>query len=355
MITVDTPQVPCPVCLSRVVLNLGELWVREDGTHRPLRIPSGLNAVQQSRIMRDAQVRCPNRTDEVPEHYLPYGYVTREPLVIALVGAPRSGKTHFLTSLIRTVDNEPLHDFGLYTTPLDNSRYDQFIATKIRRVFEDGELLDRTGENVWDFEVGLLVDQARGGRSRGRAVAFFDVAGDDLSGMNRAQKRVFLEGADGYVFVIDGDQLARGVPDSSFTTVLGLLDGDRKRASAATLVLSKADRFRFDHPVDRWLRAGPPTASPEEIERESRDLFAHIRRYRHADLWLRPWFEFDRSSIHAVSATGAPERPPDPSGAEQSPARYARPVRPQRVLQPFVSLLAMTGVIDTDGAGRVGR
>ncbi|MFI6577947.1 hypothetical protein ACIBFB_19325 [Nocardiopsis sp. NPDC050513] len=340
----DGPATRCPVCLSRVGLDRDDLWVWEDGEYRELWMPEDAPPDLRARWLRGAHVRCPNHGSRLPVHYLPHRYVDSDPVVVAIIGAPRSGKTHLLASVIGAVQAQGLDGFGLLATALDTGRYERFLNTRVRPLFDRGQILDRTAENIWEFEVGLLVTDQDAPDGQPRAVAFFDVAGDELSVLSQAENKVFLDAADAFVFVVDAEQLARGVPDAAFSAILNLVPNSRDKA--AVLVLSKADRFRFEPPVDRWLRAGPPDADPARIEAETRDLYAFVTRFDEADGWLRPWAEFGRSAIHAVSATGGPDAP--------GQKLFARPVRPQRVLSPFVTLMAMTGVIGSDEARRVG-
>ncbi|CAM3951235.1 hypothetical protein GCM10009799_09290 [Nocardiopsis rhodophaea] len=340
--------VRCPVCLSRVSLDFDKLWEWVDGRHQPLDIPEQATEEQRARRLRRAQVRCPNLGQDFPEHFLPYQYVDSDPVVIGLIGASMSGKTHLLASMIAAVQDDGLDRYGLSVTPLDIARYERFINTKVRPLFERGEVLARTSDNVWEFEVGLMVSDRDGPPSAPqRAVAFFDVSGGELSALSPAERRVFLDAVDAFVFVVDADQLDGGVPDAAFSTILSLVQN--KQDKAALLILTKADRFRFGYPVDRWLRDGPPSPDLDaaEIEAESREIYTFVERYDKAGGWLRPYFEFGRSAMHAASATGGPCAP--------GQRHFARPVRPQRVLRSFLTLMALTGVIDSDEARKVGR
>lgn len=327
------------MCLSRVTLDTRQLWVWDVGkaTYQRLDLPTALTPEQERRSLRRAKVRCPNVTDERPEHYLPYHYVTQaqDPVVIAMVGAPRSGKTHLLAAMIGRIQEEGLRSFGLSVSPLDVGEYERFISTEARPLLEDDAVLRRTNPDVWEFVVGLIVDDIEHEDSPPRAVIFFDVAGEDLATASKVDGLPFFEIVDGVVFVISPDELNSDESDDTFFSVLNLMP--HKDEKAAVLVLAKADQCRFEYPVDRWLREEKATLDPSQVWEESRDLYSYIVEEDKGAGYLRPWAEIGRTAIHAVSATGA-------ARGDEGSSRYPRPVRPRRALQPFLTLMAMTGV-----------
>ncbi|MES0836629.1 MULTISPECIES: TRAFAC clade GTPase domain-containing protein [Nocardiopsidaceae] len=339
----DAPRVLCPVCLSRVGPDSGELREWRDGEYRPLYVPDGATEHMRLRIMRTrAQVLCPNRGNEYPEHHLPYQYVNqrRDPVVVALVGAPRSGKTHLLASMVGAIQEQGLNRFGLSASPLDVNAYERFTNTRVRPLLGQGRVLARTNDDVWEFEVGLMVSDG----SDQRAVAFFDVAGEVMDTVGKVSRQAFFDKVDGFVFVVSPDDLEDDRADTTFSAVLDVVED--KQDKAAVVVVGKADVYRYEHPVDRWLRDGVCLDDASRIAAETEDLYAFIDRYDKGGSYLRPWTEFGRSAIHAVSATGGARLPDSPS--------YSRPVRPQRTLQPFLTLMAMTGVATAPGARGVG-
>jgi hypothetical protein len=341
------PTVRCPICLSMVTLDPELLWVLPaDGTdHQRLTIPPGATDDQRRRLLRRAKVLCPNRIDEYPEHHLPYRYVDQrsEPVVVALVGTPGSGKTHLLASMVGMFQQQGLERFGLSVSPLDVDEYELFTNTLVQPLLSGGQVLSRTNQDVWKFALGLMVDDTAAPDEPGRAVAFFDVSGERMTSAGHVAKQAFFERVDGFIFVISADDLENGRTDITFSTVLDLV-GD-KHDKAAVLVLGKSDHYRFEPVVDRWLREEDPWLSPSLILRETRDLYAFIDLHDKGNGYLRPWSEVGRAAIHAVSATGS---------ARLDETRYARPVRPRRVLQPFLTLMAMTGVKGGDGAQEIG-
>ena len=97
-------------------------------------------------------------------------------------------------------------------------------------------------------------------------------------------------------------------------------------------------------PADKWLRRGTEvTLDASLIHAESRDAFAYLHQ-QGAVASLGPFEVFSRCTLHFVSA----------SGGDVSVDKFARGVRPTRVMQPLVAILAMAGVISGPEAGKVG-
>jgi hypothetical protein len=112
----------------------------------------------------------------------------------------------------------------------------------------------------------------------------------------------------------------------------------------ASIALTKADRLRFEDPIDYWLRQ-PVDLTPSAVWAESRDIFAYLRS-RGGDSWLRPLLTCRTTTLHAVSATGGSSIPdPETDGDEVRKDIFPRGVAPQRVLGPLAVLLAMLGTL----------
>jgi hypothetical protein len=114
----------------------------------------------------------------------------------------------------------------------------------------------------------------------------------------------------------------------------------------AAIVLAKADTLRFEPVIARWLARQEETGelSSREFHEESRDVYAYLQA-RKGGSWLSPYHRFSRCTLHVVSATGS----------EIVGTTYSRGLRPRRVLQPLVAILAMAGVIGSPEADWVGR
>ena len=342
-------RIVCPVCLSR--LDWAELplwrWDGDQGRYLPLEIPERATAEQRARAERGASVRCPDPAGAMDgEHYLPVDYGRHgTPAVLAFIGTSKSGKSHLLTAMIGAIERGGLEDYGIRSRAIDHALHKTFLDERVRPLISDSKVLPPTKEGVVNFVDAFLIGEQNGAE---RTVALFDVAGGDLNSVHDAKR--FLEVADGLIFVADPTQFdVGGLGDETFNTVLGLLEssGRLPQAVSAAIVLNKADVVRFDDPVTRWLRHESTTVDAAELLRESADVFAFLHR-RSAQAWTLPYSKCAKATLHAASATGGA------GPSEGSGGVYPRGVTPQRVLRPFVALLAMTGVLTSQQAQKVG-
>jgi hypothetical protein len=282
----------------------------------------------------------------VGQHYLPVGYGRYgKPVVLGLVGASGSGKSHLLSAIIGEIERGTLEEYGITSRPLDLHLHKRFMQDKVGPLLHQSRILSPTPEGVVSFADALLI----GSRGHERPVAFFDVSGEELEYLHtNNDTRNFLEIVDGLIFVVDPTRLrSDGLGDGTFSSVLSILrTADRlpDQVSAA-IVLSKADLVRFKDPVTQWLRSDSWKLDPSEIVRESGDVYAYLY-YSGVSAWTRPYHECRKATLHVVSATGGP-----PAGAA---GMYPRGVAPRRVLAPLIALLAMTGVLPGEETQRVG-
>jgi hypothetical protein len=342
-------SVLCPICLDVYPWpHKAQLFEYKDGSYAPITPIAGPGTPQHKRMMRTAYLRCPNPSEDLDAHYLPALYATfNRPLVVGLVGGSTSGKSHLLASMIAAIETGGLQRYGLTVTPLDFRQHSSFINESVARL-RSGDRLGSTlaQENAISYADALLLASNQGTWP----VTFFDVAGGDLARHSGNATR-FLDGANALIFVIDPDQaLAQGqekaLTDPAFATVLGKLGGGGGQyvQVPTAVVMSKADRYRFRAPVGTWL-ARPPEqrVDAEAIRQESCDVYGFIHQHD-GGAWLRPFHECRRCTLHFASATGGDAVGP----------RYPRGVRPRRVLEPLVALLAMCQVISGPEAERVG-
>jgi len=347
-------MVRCPICLDT-------FWWPADGVLYEfkgldvvaLNLPPDLDKRKRADIERTAFLRCPNPSEDSGQHFLPAAYGSYEtPLVIGLVGSSLSGKSHLLAAMIAAIEAGELMKYGLVCRPVDFVLHDNYLETRARPFTQHGKRLDPTKEGLTTYADALLFTAPSG---KTWPVAFFDVAGGDLRQVGQAGR--FLAGAGGLIFVVnpslalgmstdeDPSPAVGGAPqsDDAFATVLGRLGGGERYLDVpAAIVLNKSDRLRFMPPVDLWLRRqGDGHVNAAQLRAESRDAYAFL--YRHgAQAWLRPFHECRSCTLHFVSATGA----------EAVRGSFPRGVRPMRVLEPLVALLAMTGII-TGGESRL--
>jgi hypothetical protein len=352
------PMVRCPICLDTFSWPANGVLYRFKGLEiEELDLPPDLDQRKRVDIERTAFLRCPNPSGDGGVHFLPAAYGSYEtPLVIGLVGETQSGKSHLLAAMIAAIEAGELMKYGLVCRPVDFVLHDNYLETRARPFTQDGSKLEPTREGLITYADALLITTPAG---KTWPVAFFDVAGGDLRQVGQPAR--FIAGAGGLIFVVnpsdalrmstDEDpprKLGRATPqsDDAFATVLGRLGGGERYLDVpAAIVLNKSDRLRFMPPVDVWLRRqGDGRLDAAQLRAESRDAYAFL--YQHgAKAWLRPFHECRRCTLHFVSATGA----------ELIGGGYPRGVRPMRVLEPLVALLAMAGVITGGDSESVGK
>ncbi|MEO3813187.1 hypothetical protein ABGB17_29650 [Sphaerisporangium sp. B11E5] len=354
----NDPRQPvrCPVCLDSFVWasdgsNLFELDP-DKFEYRPIDL-AGLRDPHKREVrLRSAFLLCPNPSNDVEPHYLPVLYGRyRKPLVIGLVGASRTGKTHLLAAMMGEIEAGGLGGHGLTAVPLDMIRHRRFYRQFVQPLYRGQRLGFTPPTDLPEFVDALVV--SRTGETGGHPVAFFDISGEQLAKVGRGER--FLAAADGLIFVVDPEQALRlpglaedvgALGDLAFSNVLDQLYRQETLLDVpAVIVVSKSDRLRFMRPADRWLAAATPGHLDAELIRmESRDVYAFLHQHG-AQGWLLPAARCRRATLHFASATGG----------RSTDERFPRGVRPQRVLNPLIAMLAMTGVIDGPEAKEVGR
>jgi hypothetical protein len=342
-------RVRCPTCADEFDWrDDGIVSLFDEATSRFVEVDvAAWEPVKRADALRRGYRRCPNPSADSPEHYLPAAYADyADPLVIGLVGMTLSGKTHLLAAMIRAIYSGGLQPFGLRHSALDFRRHDAFRRSYIQPL-ERGEALPGTGSDVFDAADGVLLR----GPGGARPVTFFDVAGEDLvrhDVQGRAAR--FLLAVNAVIFV-HAPEDGTGVPgeNEAFDLAVERIVAARKRAPvAASIVLTKSDRLRYVPPADRWLRRGDQARlDAADFRAESRDVFAYLHRTG-STAALNPFPEFPRCTLHFVSASGR-----DASSAGPD-SHFAGGIRPTRVLQPLIAILAMTGVLTGSEAEKVG-
>jgi hypothetical protein len=364
MTTSDSGRmVRCPTCMDEFHwIDTGAVWLYDDTKrqYEPIDI-SNLKPVKQAATRRDGYYLCPNPSGDAPEHYLPASYATYDdPLVVGLIGAPESGKTHLLTAMIRAAHAGGLAPYELTVSALDFLRHQEFHSKFIDR-FEKGLQLPGTESNVLEYADGLLL---RGASGLVRPVTFFDVAGEDLQRADSTGRGGrFLIGASAFIFVystedpLDLEERIKVKQNSlmqsgnrAFTLALERIRAVRTNAESAAIpaaiALTKADRLRYVTPADKWLRRGTEAELDASlIHAESHDVYAYLHQ-QGAAVSLAPFEVFSRCTLHFVSASGG--------DVSVGKSEFPRGVRPMRIIQPLVAILAMAGVITGPEAEKVG-
>ncbi|MFI6497920.1 hypothetical protein [Nonomuraea typhae] len=337
--------VPCPICASTLNWEEQDLYRydRVKGNYVPLTIPPTASPTQQAVVRRTAFVRCTDQDSADPgaAHYLPLAYGQHgTPSVYGFVGATNSGKTHLLIAMIAQMEKHGL-GFGLSHQAINLVGHQSLIDEQVSPFLNDSRVVEHTRPGT----IGLVdIFVVREGAGQARPVALFDVAGGDLLEIESARR--FLDVADGLIFVVNAAELGRDeLGDRTFGTVLELLQASGRLPELSTaIVLSKADLLRFDDPIALWLRQEDRVLDAESSLRESTDVYAYLQA-RHALAWSRPYRECRKATFHVASATGS-DLVVDKT--------FVRGVRPRRVLNPLISLMAMTGVLTSPEARKIG-
>ncbi len=351
-----TEHVLCPVCLDYITWQEAPLYERivREGRWAEVSLAGINNPVKRADRRRACYLRCPNPSKDTPEHHLPVTYRDHgDPVVVGLVGSHKAGKTHLLAAMIHEALNGGLDRYGLTVEPADEVQHKDFQTTQIERLLSGLEL-SGTREDITTFAEMLLI---RSGQES-RPVVFFDIAGEDFTSSLGGRRARFLLGATALMFVedlaqriaalrADGDAKAElGTGNPYFTAALSRIRGrPDMRDLPAVIVLTKSDQLRYQYPVDAWLRreAAEEGLRADEFRAESADAYAFLAQYG-AQATLGVYHQFAKCTLHFVSATGI----------AADGGTYPRGIRPARVLQPLVALLAMVGVLDGAQARKVG-
>lgn len=343
------PQVTCPICLERIVWVEDQLleWVSTEARYQQIDLTTIGNPQRRAFARSRCYVKCPNPAKDTEDHYLPTSYVDYgPPLVVGLVGRPRSSKTHLLVAMIHQLLQGEAGKFRVLARTVDEVRHASFQRSHIDP-FLQGQVLEGTAEGTARYTEWLLVETPAGRRP----LIFFDVAGEDFANEGEHGRNArFLFNASCLLVVEDVTKI---VPIGAGNAAIAgpraggrneWIDGaisrlehvrDMKTLPVA-VALAKSDQLRYQYPIDNWLRRidNGPYPNLRDFLEESRDAYAWLEEHDVAFL-LSLCDKFRRCTLHFVSATGM--------AADGDSESYPRGVNPMRVLQPLLALLAMTG------------
>ncbi|MEV6555199.1 hypothetical protein AB0M22_05765 [Nocardia sp. NPDC051756] len=289
-----------------------------------------------------------------------------------MVGTRSAGKTVYLTVLVSELQEPTRRRFGAATYFVGESPMINDVRAW-RHGMDEGKLPELTARaSVDQARTPVVIDwqqERRNGvgirRIASTALSFYDTAGEDLETTGSATDQQYLAAADGLIVVIDPFQIAgnakraaaRGVADrydpdhpvqvlSNVTEMLRAADGvrhNRKIARPLAVAVTKIDAFYDQIPPDSPIRRPSPSA-PHFDDDDSRDIHQHVAGLidewggddvlRHLELNYRTF------RLFAVSALGA--EPDYRTGSTD-----VRGVRPHRVSEPLLWLMANRGIVDT--------
>ena len=342
-------DVMCPMCLTEIPdWDALSYWrYSSDGDYEQIRVPPDVNPTQRARYLAGSYVRCPaSQADTTAIHHLPARYGRfGDPVLLGFVGLTQSGKSHLLASMIGGIGK--LSDYRIEVHQLDPATHHRFLENSVRPLITRNEVLPGTPDDATTEIADAFI--VKHGNGPERVVALFDVSGGVLAQTDADKTREFLWIADGLFFVIDPDHIRTSkAGDTTFSNVLNVV---RERAKpepvSAAIVLSKADKARFEEPVARWLRSGNGTLDPTEFLRESADVYSYLEEHDAAVL-TEPYRVCKKATLHVASPTGGAQE------GEDKGSKYPRGVTPLRVLRPLVAMLAMTGVLTGPQAEMIG-
>lgn len=338
----------CPICLNRFPWDAFPLVLQSPDGDQDLAQARGEGELAFRHRTRGAVRRCP--ADAQHPHYLPADYGSfGEPIIIAVIGAKGAGKTTLLAAIANALNSPSIELSSQLTfTPLDASLATRFNESYVYPLFSQGHQLAATRPGPTN--IAYAVRGRDLGTNHNFAMAFFDVAGESLREAERFPS--FIHAADGLIFMVDPcsvpgmtdpkDHFAYGSENAALFSAVcahfaGLHPPERRFIPLpAAIIVAKSDLLLHRHPeVARWLLSEDLDLS--RIEQESEDVYAFLAA-NNAAAYLRPAHSFIDTTLHFISATGA--------AVERSGLYPTGGVKPRRVLQPLLALLAMIGTID---------
>ena len=303
---------------------------------------------------------CPNR------HPLPFTAGAQGSLVIGLIGAKFSGKSHYIAALVKRLEEQVGSDLRAALLPVTEETQERYRRELYEPLFGKGLELPVTVGTPPPLVYDLTFDGSLWGepRYRGVTLALYDTAGESLDDQETVERMLrYLRVASGVLFLIDPlqvpavrdalpvhvqppqiDQIAE--PSSILSRVLQVLEDGRVVARSGPLAtpvavaLTKCDVLR-----DAGLIAANRLWSTDARH------VGYFDREAHADMsgmmaeHVQSWSpaachtvtqRFSRHAFFGVSATGCA---PDPA------TRRFRHISPWRVEDPLLWLLAELGVL----------
>jgi hypothetical protein len=316
---------------------------------------------------RGFRAYCPEHQGELPEDMF-----TRDLVIIGLVGESGASKTHYMASLLNLLASGVLAPYQVVVN-FDPGTVMRFQNDYYRRLYMDHEVIPASRPLRWFDETAghrevrqpMTVVLRNWQTGRAVNVCVFDAAGEQL--LTREQQATWarhLSIADGLLFFVD-PAILPGVPEVAVATgggqtlhvtesVIDITAGLVRRAKSlspdadiagvpAALLLAKADLLvgtdgfpeEVLEPLDHLTEA--PYRLVNRLRQDSVLVEQYLAEHGGVNLVGSAVHKFPGITFHAVSATGHAPR------AGVYPA-----LEPQRCLEPFLMLLARTGVIDLE-------
>jgi Double-GTPase 2 len=299
---------------------------------------------------------------------LPGGYDSIGGRIIALVGPKTSGKSTYVTVLIRELRERVGEYFGAAVNAMDDrtaARYEMAHA----ELFKEGHLPPMTPPSSLDltypqlYKVTIPRRGVFGSRSLSSALVFFDTAGEDLESAESTARNVsYLARADGIILMVDPLQFATvhdalsgsvenmprpGTPPDRIVAIIGQLirdrqgrPGNRPISTPLAVTLSKTDVLR--PLLDPGSRLTAPSAHRGYLDEQDRaetgdEVRALLQDWDEGALRRQAKADFARHEFFGMSALGGA-----PAGPADTPAAGIHPLRAE---DPVLWLLSRFGLI----------
>ncbi len=324
--------------------------------HKPIPVPTDSQG-------RRLTVRlCPNN----PDHVLPYTAGLQSSLVIGMIGARKSGKSHYIATLIDRLYNQvgaDMHAALLEVTEETAKRYrTEFYEPLYKNKLELPFTIGAPPPLIFD----LTLEGSLWGEKQNRAVtlAFYDTAGENLQDPATARQMVqYLSKASGVIFLVDPLQstaIRQALPESIvppeadtnaspnriIANVLQLLEEGRVLDANApisvpvAMVMNKCDVLVDTGMIETnrlWSSEFRHVGSFDPLALEDMNgMMAEYFQRWNPDAYNNIRLRFARHAFFGASATGC---------AADPLTRRFRYISPWRVEDPLLWLLAELNVI----------
>jgi hypothetical protein len=359
-------SVICPSCLAQFPAS--ELrFATEAGEVLPARrgVLSRLTGAAP-RAPLDARGRPLQRKLCPAGHVLPFTAGLQESLLIGLIGARFSGKSHYIASLVNRLQGQAGSDFRASLLPLTPETDERYRHDFYDPLFGKGVELPATvgAPPPLIYDLRLDARLTAGAGPRGVTLALYDTAGENLVSQDAVEQMLrYLELAAGLIVLVDPlqvpalrealpgaarlpepDPLAE--PSAILGRVLQLLEKGRALSESGpvstpvAVVLTKCDVLRDAGLIDPsrlWNMESRHIGRFSDDEHEDMSgMMAECLRRWSLPTFLTVSLRFARHAFFGASATGC--------SSNQATRRY-RFISPWRVEDPLLWLLAELGVI----------
>lgn len=306
-----------------------------------------LAPVDQEMSLQDLPARACIRCN----HPLPIDIDNRRIITIAVLGTKSAGKTHYLASAMYQASRLQL----LRAVGCEQFEPDEPTAVRYHEAYFEPLFVRREQLPATDVDEAVrfspLVYRIRFEGAKPCSLLLHDVSGEMLRNRrHRVRFAQFIYHADGAIFLIDPENLGLGPdhpPEAAKVGTYNQADlfiswADEARTDIpVAITLSKSDLVKFDNPMATDLFQDYPPRSGDDWGKEMREIGIRVRRVFEQleayDLLAAVRLRGGQVSFHAVAALGSP---PNPDGTVST-------VRPQRCLDPLITLLTrIPGVVE---------